>query len=57
MICAPALLPELFAQTPIPAGPISDEAADAIALLLWQSVEGKVANHANDREQGGDGDE
>ena len=28
MICAPALLPELFAETPIPAGPISDEAAE-----------------------------
>ena len=39
MICAPALLPELFAETPIPAGPISTEAADAIALLLWTAAE------------------
>jgi hypothetical protein len=40
MICAPALLPELFTETPIPAGPISTEAADAIARLLWEAAEG-----------------
>ena len=57
MICAPALLPELFAETPIPARPISDEAAEAIALLLWQTVEDKVANRAAVRKQGGGGDE
>ncbi|MFZ1936394.1 MAG: hypothetical protein WCB27_15620 [Thermoguttaceae bacterium] len=39
MICAPALLPEVFAETPIPAGPISDEAAEAIARLLWDAAE------------------
>jgi hypothetical protein len=40
MICAPALLSELFDAPPIPAGPISTEAADAIALLLWEAAEG-----------------
>jgi len=39
MICAPALLPELFTETPVPRGPISDEAAEAIALLLWTAAE------------------
>ena len=32
-------------------------AAEAIARLLWQTVEDKVANQADDREHGGDGDE
>jgi hypothetical protein len=40
VICIPAQLPELFAETPIPRDPISDEAADAIARLLWEAAEG-----------------
>jgi len=43
---APALLPELFAETPIPAGPISDEAAEAIALLLWAAAESNMQETA-----------
>jgi hypothetical protein len=39
MICAPALLPELFVESPIPADPISDEATEAIARLLWAAAE------------------
>jgi hypothetical protein len=34
-----ATLPELFADTPVPNGPISDEAADAIAAILWAAWE------------------
>jgi hypothetical protein len=39
MICIPAQLPDLFSETPIPAGPISTEAADVIARLLWDAAE------------------
>jgi hypothetical protein len=47
MICAPAQLPELFAETPVPSGPISAEAADAIARLLWAVGEGGQSDQAD----------
>jgi hypothetical protein len=53
MICAPALLPQLFVETPIPDGAISDEAANAIAALLWQAAEdeqGSSGQEANNDE-------
>jgi hypothetical protein len=50
MICAPGQLPELFAATPVPAGRISDEAAEAIARLLLEAVENEINRPA---EQGG----
>jgi hypothetical protein len=55
VICAPALLPDIFAETPVPAGPISDEAAEAIARLLWQAAAEEAeqqANVASERDQG-----
>jgi hypothetical protein len=39
MICSPDKLPQIFAETPIPRGAISAEAADAIARLLWEAAE------------------
>jgi hypothetical protein len=48
VIYLPATLPELFADTPVPNGPISDEAADAIAAILWAAWE-------QDRHQADDG--
>jgi hypothetical protein len=47
MICAPALLPALFVETPIPAGPISDEAARLIAALLWAAAEEDLRQESN----------
>ena len=51
MICAPAQLPELFAEMPVPAGPISTEAADAIARLLWSQAERDDANQEEDTDR------
>jgi hypothetical protein len=45
VICAPALLPEVFSDSPEPVGPISDAAAEILAAILLESVEA---------EQGGD---
>ena len=51
MIAASAQLPELFADTPIPAGPISTEAADAIARLLWTQAERDDAHQEEDADR------
>jgi hypothetical protein len=40
MICVPSNLPAIFAGTPVPAGPISTEAVEAIARILWDAAEG-----------------
>jgi hypothetical protein len=50
VICRPSTIGDCFAETPIPAGPISDEAADAIARILWEAVEDNTDRQA---EQGG----
>ena len=55
MICAPAMLPDIFAGTPVPVGPISDEAADAIARLLLEAVEDDGEQQGGDH--GGQADE
>ena len=55
MICAPALLPELFAETEIPTGPISEAAADLIARILWDAAEGNEEQQASGKGQGGNG--
>jgi hypothetical protein len=47
MICAPALLPELFAESPVPAGPITDQAAEMIAWLLLEATKGDGEQAAN----------
>jgi hypothetical protein len=43
-ICAPAQLPELFAETPIPSGPITDAVTEAIAKWLLEAAEENKQN-------------
>ena len=47
----PAQLPKLFAETPIPAGPISPEAAEAVAQLLWEAAESDEEQRAGNNGQ------
>jgi hypothetical protein len=39
MICAPADLPAIFVTAVIPAGPIPEQAAEAVAQLLLDAVD------------------
>ncbi len=54
MICAPPLLLEVFAASPVPTGPISQAAAEAIARILLARAK---AEGEEDGTQAGDGRE
>ena len=54
MISVPNTLPAIFADSEVPAGPITDEAAEALAALLWAVAEEELLNEQAERQsQGG----